>query len=343
VPASPAPHPTQADVARAAGVSQPTVSRHLRDAHAVPAATRARIEHAIRQLGYTPDPLLSALTSRRHETGTRRAFQPLAYVFNGPDASGWKAIPEHRRVFEAARRHAEELGWKLEPFWATAPRLDPAKASRRLADRGIKGLVIAPLHSAHDHLELEWNRFCSVAIGRSLAAPDLHRVTANLYASGTRICTELARRRYRRAGVVLCRHSAERTDYVLPAAFSAFSTRDLGLASTLLVVDEWDEAGRRAFAAWLRREKPDVICSDEPTPLTWLRESGHRVPIQIGFAMHSSPRPEIAGIAGNATAFGRLVTDWLGVILRRNETGVPAIMVEDLWREGETLRPPLSS
>lgn len=55
---------TSHDVARAAGVSQPTVSRALRDQRGVSAATRARVRQAARDLGYVTSQTGRALSTR---------------------------------------------------------------------------------------------------------------------------------------------------------------------------------------------------------------------------------------------------------------------------------------
>lgn len=62
--------PTQADVARLAGVSQPTVSQVLNDNMliAVPAETRQRILDAINTLGYVPDRMARSLRTRKTYT-----------------------------------------------------------------------------------------------------------------------------------------------------------------------------------------------------------------------------------------------------------------------------------
>ena len=60
--------PTSFDIAYAAGVSQPTVSRALRGDKAVSAKTRARIEQIARDLNYTVDKNASSLRSQRSNT-----------------------------------------------------------------------------------------------------------------------------------------------------------------------------------------------------------------------------------------------------------------------------------
>lgn len=60
--------PTSFDIAYAAGVSQPTVSRALRGDRAVSKATRARIEQIARDLNYSVDKNASSLRSQRSNT-----------------------------------------------------------------------------------------------------------------------------------------------------------------------------------------------------------------------------------------------------------------------------------
>lgn len=60
--------PTSFDIAYAAGVSQPTVSRALRGDKSVSASTRARIEAIARDLNYTVDKNASSLRSQRSNT-----------------------------------------------------------------------------------------------------------------------------------------------------------------------------------------------------------------------------------------------------------------------------------
>lgn len=56
---------TSVDVARLAGVSQPTVSRALRGDPRVSAATRAKVENAVTALGYVPSEAGRSLVTRR--------------------------------------------------------------------------------------------------------------------------------------------------------------------------------------------------------------------------------------------------------------------------------------
>lgn len=63
--AAPGPAPRLADVARRAGVSVITASRALREPRKVAAETRARVDEAVRALGYVPNLVAGALASAR--------------------------------------------------------------------------------------------------------------------------------------------------------------------------------------------------------------------------------------------------------------------------------------
>ena len=57
--------PTIRDVARLAGVSTATVSNVINNTKEVRPETRLRVEHAIGQLGFFPDPAARSLALRR--------------------------------------------------------------------------------------------------------------------------------------------------------------------------------------------------------------------------------------------------------------------------------------
>ena len=51
--------------------------------------------------------------------------------------------------------------------------------SRILRERGIKGIVISPLHAGRGHLSMNWKWFSAVSLSHSLAEPHMHLVTPN--------------------------------------------------------------------------------------------------------------------------------------------------------------------
>lgn len=121
--------PVMADVARLAGVSHQTVSRVINGQSNLRPATRLRVEEAIRQLGYRPNPAARALVRRRSATigviGSKSGF--------------WGPSSIHRTVQVAGR----EAGYFVSSV--NVPELTReavADAVDHLRDQGVEGIVL---------------------------------------------------------------------------------------------------------------------------------------------------------------------------------------------------------
>jgi DNA-binding LacI/PurR family transcriptional regulator len=170
---------TLREIAESLGVSTMAVSLALRNNPRLPEATRTRIKEQAEKLGYRPDPALSALTTYRHEKQTVRDYRTLAFLTCFSTEDGWKREIYCRHYFEGAAKRAEELGYHIEPFWMTQPRLTPRRIVQILEARGIKGLLLAPVQANNASVSLDWNRFCAVSLCRALASPHLNVVDHN--------------------------------------------------------------------------------------------------------------------------------------------------------------------
>jgi DNA-binding LacI/PurR family transcriptional regulator len=105
--------PTMADVARLAGVSASTVSYALTGARPISAATRERIQHAMEDLGYTPNAFARGLKSKRSR------LIALLFPRDGRDLG--------LSTFEyilGASDHAQQLGYHLLLWTNEAEALD---------------------------------------------------------------------------------------------------------------------------------------------------------------------------------------------------------------------------
>lgn len=125
------------DIAQQAGVSLMTVSKALRDARDVSAATKARIRAIAQQLGYVPDSRAQGLRTR-----TTRLFGVLVSALSSPIFS---------RVVAALEERAQEIGYEI----LVAQTLDaPAREEaclRRFLARRVDGLFIVPAYRlTHD-------------------------------------------------------------------------------------------------------------------------------------------------------------------------------------------------
>lgn len=117
---------TSRDVARLAGVSQPTVSRALRDDSRVSAATKVRVREAAQLLGYVPSEAGRALSSGR----TRRIGLLLTDLDN----------QFYSHIIAPVHRELEALGYQLMLHTESA---DNATIVERLLANGLDGVILA--------------------------------------------------------------------------------------------------------------------------------------------------------------------------------------------------------
>src|SRR3954447_24386553 len=143
------------DVAQAAGVSLRTASRVLNDDHRVAADTRSRVLSAMRSLNFQPDAVARSLRA-------------------GTDVSVGFVVESIADPFFAEVIDSVEttMGRHGRPVLVASTRRDDAREQevvRRMLDRRVAGLILAP--AGGDHSWLRPERVPLVLIDR--AAPGL--------------------------------------------------------------------------------------------------------------------------------------------------------------------------
>ncbi len=120
------------DIAERAGVSIMTVSKVLRDARDISAATKARVRKLAEEMGYVPDSVAQGLRSRRS-----RVFGIVISAVTNPVFA---------RVLMAIEERAHEIGYDV--ILAHSLNLPEREESviRRLLARRVDGLFISPVY-----------------------------------------------------------------------------------------------------------------------------------------------------------------------------------------------------
>ena len=120
------------DIALQAGVSVMTVSKVLRDAPDISAATKVRIHQIARQLGYVPDTNAQSLRTRT----TKLIGVVVSATTN----------PVYSRILLAIEERAHELGYEIL-LAQSLDREDREEAClRRLLARRVDGLLVSPVY-----------------------------------------------------------------------------------------------------------------------------------------------------------------------------------------------------
>ena len=331
------------DIADRAGVSRATVSLALRNHASIPPATRKRIQAVAKQLGYRPNPLVSALMSYQRTTQPARPTHlTLAMIVNFSRRDPWPRYLSEDLISSAAAR-AEQLGYRLEEFWLGDLKLTAKRLNSVLYRRSIPGVIIAPLPAAHGHLRLDWPNFSAVAIGHSLTRPLLHRVTTNRFRALRMAVRQLRRRGFERLGLAIQSNQDRRVDHQWGAAFEWEQRQVPAAQRTAAFIVEESEWTERRFAKWFEASRPQVILGYDPGIVAWLNNLGQRVPKDVGFVHLWTPdrSGNFAGIYHDPPAIGAAAVDFLVGMIHRNERGVPAaaqtLVLEASWQDGVTL------
>ncbi len=333
---------TVADVAAAAGVSASTVSRALRNHSDIPTATCLRIQKLAKELGYRPDPLISALLARRFQKGGAE-IGTIAYITAFPTRDGWRyGFPLD--AYEGAREQASKRGYLLEPFWLREPKMTGRRLSQILRSRGIRGVLLPPLPHAYGHLRMAWEHFACAAIGYSMIRPSLHRSTAHHLHNTLLALRTLRQQGHRRIGFVLVKTTNRKVgENYLTAALSfkhLYGERSLSILlldstpndpATIL---EYRKQIKQVIEAWVAAERPNCVFGPRALPLLDL-ELPEGVPLTLQSPAASAPT--LAHIDEKPQLIGAAAIDLIIGQIQRNETGIPTdpkvVMLEGRWVE----------
>lgn len=339
------PRITIRDIAKQAGVHFTTVSMALRGHPRIPEETRERIRGIAERMGYRPDAMLSALSDYRKGLRKRRHQGTLAWINNHPVKDRLLSTMLYRQYFEGARDRADQLGYKLEEFWLREPGLTRRRVSSILRARGIQGVLVAPLPVANMEIDLlPWDEIAAVTIGFSLRSPLLNRVAPHQYHTMRTILREVRKLGYRRLGFVMGEEFDQRCDSNWQAAFWVdyhAQPAENRVEPFWYDSSELDEAD---FAAWMNRERPDVVLPTGGFLTPYIRRLGHRVPEDIGVVNHNvAPGDDyMSGMDESGVRTGMVAMEMLVAMVNRRDFGIPEIpqqmLIEGTWVPGETLR-----
>ncbi len=334
---------TLRDIAERAGVHLSTVSLALNHSPKLRPEMRARILKVADEMGYTPDPMLSALVAYRKKVQPASYHATLAWIDNWSDRGAMRKIKVFDEYFLGARERARELGYKLEEFWLNAPGITPARTAAILRARNIQGLIVAPQEHDGGKLDFDFSSFSAVALGYSLRPALLHIVTNHQIQSTTLLVQKLANMGYRRIGLYL---HAEWDNKVNHGYVAGFTTAQQALSPKNRLKPHLFEGDFSIanFKKWFGEARPDAVITQGIAMdiVSWLKPL--RVPQDVGVATLTAraDEPEIAGVYQNDMLIGATAAEVVIGMLQRNERGLPPniiyTLVGGIWKPGASLR-----
>jgi len=329
------------DIAKKLKIHHSTVSRALKNDSRISKVKRDQIHKIAQELGYYPDPMLSALMAYRSQNAPKNFRGLLGLVTNYETREGWHT---HEKVgyFAGATRQAKLLGYELETFWLHEPGLTKRRLSQILSTRNVQGLLFIPQPRSHAHIRLKWENYASVVFGHTLRRPQLRKIDTDRYESMMILMRRLRHLGYLRPGLACETRNIESTNRQWASAFWAYAPLPQDNQIPVYLIGKREDFA--SFKSWFVKYRPDVLVSDMPEPLEWLKKMGLRIPQDVGFATparHGVPS-FCSGIDENSELIGEVAVNALAGMLRRGERGIPAFpistLVPGIWVDGTTLR-----
>ena len=336
--------PTLQTIADAAGVSRATVSLSLRNHWSISTTTRERIQKIAAGMGYSPNAMISALMT--HVRSGRKAPNagPIAFLTHFPKADGWQRFATFVRYHAGAAKRARLLGYRLEEMWMRAPGMTAQKMERILLNRGVEGLLVAPLPGSRGHLSMRLDHFASALLGYSVTRPELHRAAAH-HADSLRLAVRTMRHLgYRRVALAVSEGQDRRNDYGWIGAY--MEIQHFRSPADRIPLCSLDGLSATQLRKWLHKWKPDGIVTGGGATFKILAAAGVSVPGDLGVAILDRS-PQDAGVAGidqRPEDVGAAAVDLIVGQINRNERGIPEnpklVLTRGVWVMGESLRTP---
>jgi LacI family transcriptional regulator len=331
-------------IADKVGVSKMTVSLALRDHPRIPRATQERIQKVAQSMGYKPNPEVSQLMSAIRRDTTDDQGLPLAYVTTGRERGFWRESPTEVAYWHGAAERAKSYGYYLEEHWLDEPRMTERRLSDILWNRGVKGIIIPPIHwtltgkARAKKLAFNWERFAAVTIGDILTSPQLNRVIHDHYASILTAMDQLIDRGYRRIGLCLPEHMDLTVNQRWQAGYRVYrANHPIERIEPLILPD----LSTGAIKEWVEANQLDVIVGAELRMPRFFREMGYRMGKDLAYAdldleVEDPVHQHVSGIVQNSKLLGMAAVDLVVSSLNRNQTGIPEVpfvlQVEGTWR-----------
>ena len=339
---APAVPPTMQQIADAAGVSRMSVSLALRNSPKISVRTAQRIRLLADELGYRPNPMVSALMTQLRRAREVKKPSVLAYVTTFPTEDGWRRTGAFVAFHEGATRRAGELGYTLEDWWLRRPGLTERRFCEILITRNIHGIIVAPPPPGSEPLRLEWPQFAAATISYSLASPELNRASTDHFATINLAIRELTGLGYRRIGLAIPEEIDSRVQQHWTAAMLSYQ-QHIAVADRVPTLFRMPRS-MRTFSLWYQEHQPHAVISLGTECLRVFSELGLRVPQDVGFANLAlvGDDDETAGVNQNSELVGAAAVDLVDAQLRRNERGVPrhskTVLISGEWVAGSTVR-----
>lgn len=346
--------PTFESIAKKAGVAKSTVSLALRNSPKLLEETRLRIQGIAQELGYKPNPFVSAQMAHIRRRKSLKSVATIGFLNTWYDEAQHKRLKWEvmGRFHRGVKERAEALGFHFEPLEFDTSVFSRQRIEQILENRNIDGLVLSPLKQSTSKFEIDWAPYALVSIGYFASYGNTHRVFYDNFQS-TEMVLEIAQRRgYKRIGFITNREGEKRAGRLWSAGFLEFQSRCISFEDQVPLLrlnaseEEFSDVETKQIERWYRDHRPDVIISFLNKTYHCLESLGLRSPEDVGYIslLWSKEMGNISGYCQDLEKVGAVAVDIVVDRLFQNNRGLPdypsSTLLTGEFMEGRTLRPP---
>lgn len=336
--------PTLQEIANALGVSKATVSFALRNSPKIPLETRQKVQEAATRMGYKPNALVGVFMSHLRASRPVAYQATLAWATSHSSEEGWTTNRAAARYYEGAKIRCEERGYRLEIFWTRQPGMTRRRQKEIFDARGIRGVLVNSLPASMGHISLDFSHLAALTCGYSVVRPNIDRVACDIYRTVLMLLRKARFFGYKRIGVLYPQFLDQRMDYLITAAVHTFALHLPRNREVISLIFDGKIDSSSAIKQWLDRERPDFVMGQSAHYAGLIRETGRKIPEDIGFALleRAPDAEDYAGMNQNHELTGAYAADLVIQKIQMNEFGLPThpriTLVQADWIDGPTVR-----
>lgn len=325
-------------LAKKLGLSASTISRALRGDRRIGPETRERVAQAAADLGYRPDPLVSALMSVRKKGTGAGEVGTVALITDYHGTDGWRTKDVCRWEYEGICQRADEMGYRVEEFAMSDFHYDGTRIAKTLITRGIRGVLLGFTRERKQLSGFAIDSFSVAGLSTYFREVAVNRANFHGFFNVQLALNEMRKLGYRRTGLIVPELNNRVSGYLWSGAALDWQRRlpEDERCSPLVPATGREEI---EFHDWRKREKPDSLLVYKLPARSWLSKSGLRVPDDIYLAYLYRTREEMnewPGIDGNLQGVGAASFDLVIEGLHTNRFGAPGqpkdVLIKGEWR-----------
>jgi LacI family transcriptional regulator len=329
---------TMAALAKKLNLSPSSGSRALRGDRRIGRETRERVAKAADELGYRPNPLVSALMSARKNSKGSGEAGTIALITDYQGDNGWRDKDVCRWEYEGICQRADEMGYRVEEFAMADFNYDGHHITRTLLSRGIRGVLLGFTRERKIVPGFSLDEFSVAGLSTYFQEESVNRANFHGFFNVQLALHEIRKLGYRRTGLIVPELNNRVSGYLWSGAALDWQRR-LPMKERCSPLVPAADHGIAEFAEWLKHEKPDSLLVYKLPVRSWLSKLGQRVPDDIHLSYLYRTREEMTewpGIDGNLQRVGAAALDLVIEGLHTNRIGIPShpkeVLIKGDWR-----------